>query len=282
MARALKQQEPMSPTAEGYSATAFKMSQKVVESARVEVDIRYGLLEDQLLDVYLPNNESDSPLPVLAFMHGGAWTHGYKEWMGLMAPAITSTPAIFVSIGYRLAPETKFPAPVDDCRSAVRWIFDNIEGYGGDPQNLFIGGHSAGGHLATMVVLDREALGSAGIPSAAIKGCFPVSGVYDIPDFSTDSAQAFLSSESDAKAASPLHLVAGNKVPFLLAIGENDMPRLIPQCDEMAAALGGEEGFVQVLKQEGYDHFQIAIHAGDVDGAWATNVSQWITSPPTV
>ena len=79
----------MSPEAEAYSETAFKLSEEVLGRARAMLDITYGPHEDQALDLYLPDNEFKEPVPVLTFVHGGGWTHGYKEWMGFMAPAVT-------------------------------------------------------------------------------------------------------------------------------------------------------------------------------------------------
>ncbi len=136
MARVLKPQPQMSPIAEEYAATVMKLSKIVQDQSRTVLDIAYGSEEAQGLDLYLPESDPSDGLPVLMFVHGGGWRNGYKEWMGFMAPAITCLPAIFVSVGYRLAPEAKFPLPVEDCRNAVKWVYDNIAEHGGDPNRL--------------------------------------------------------------------------------------------------------------------------------------------------
>lgn len=219
-------------------------------------------------------------MPALLFMHGGYWTRGYKDWMGFMAPAITCLPAIFISVGYRLAPEAKFPAPVEDCRNALKWAYDNIARFGGDPNRLFIGGHSAGGHLASLVTLQRDALTKLGMPQDVVKGCFPVSGVYDLSDIPPDRRAAFLKSDADITRSSPLSHVAGNRVPFYVTVAENDFPNLRSQYTAMVTALKAQPGPVEAMEFKGRDHFTISIDTGDMDGAWARTVRQWMAHPP--
>ena len=149
--------------------------------------------------------------------------------MGFMAPAITPAPALLVAVGYRLAPGAKYPEPVDDCRAALRWIYDNIAGYGGDPERIYVGGHSAGGHLAAMLTLQRDRLTALGMPSDVIKGCFPVSGVFDVTETPPDRREAFLRSDDDARDASPVYNTGGNATPFLLEIGSDDFENLRTQ-----------------------------------------------------
>ena len=144
-----------------------------METHRNVIDVAYGDDYFQRLDLFLPDNENLTELPVLVFMHGGAWRNGFKEWMGFMAPPIISLPAIFVSVSYRLAPSVKFPEPLEDTCDAVAWVFRNIRRYGGDPERIFIGGHSAGGHLAAMAALRCDHFTQRCLPANLIKACFP-------------------------------------------------------------------------------------------------------------
>ena len=162
------------PGAEEYAERCMAASRKVHAEHRVLVDCRYGTDYWQKLDVYLPaepptGESSGAPLPVLLFFHGGAWTSGTKEWMGFMAPALLDAGVIFVSGNYRLAPAARFPEIVDDCVAAAAWVRDNIGRYSGDPERLFVGGHSAGGHLAALVALDRPRRRAAALPDSAIR-----------------------------------------------------------------------------------------------------------------
>ena len=88
------------------------------------------------MDIFLPLDADLRDLPVLLFMHGGAWTHGTKDWCDFMAPPIVQLPATFVSVGYRLIPHVSFPEPVMDCTAALRWTFDHIAEFGGSPKKL--------------------------------------------------------------------------------------------------------------------------------------------------
>jgi len=168
-----------SPPARAYFVEALARSRPVYENAPNRSDIAYGDDYWQKLDIFLPQGTAHGSLPVLMFMHGGGWTHGYKEQCGFMAPAITALPAIFISVSYRLAPQVRFPTPLEDIVSAIAWVRGNIAEYGGDPDRLFIGGHSAGGHLATMATLQTERLATAGLPVYVIKGCLPVSASFE-------------------------------------------------------------------------------------------------------
>ena len=123
-----------------------------------------------------------SPNPngnIVAFMHGGGWVNGYKEWVAFMAPALNQLGITFVSIGYRLAPKVMWPVGVKDIAKALKWIKDNINDHGGDSARLFIGGHSAGGHYASWLAVRDDWQESVGLAKEFIRGALPVSGVYD-------------------------------------------------------------------------------------------------------
>ena len=265
-----------SPGAGDYLEQAMAWSDQVRLRARVALDLPYGKDERQKLDVYMPDDPPARPAPVLLFMHGGYWVIGHKDLMGFMAPGITCAPALLVSVGYRLAPGAKYPQQVDDCRAALRWVFDRIAGYGGDPSRIFIGGHSAGGHLAAMVALKRECLSSLGLPQDVIKGCFPVSGVFDVTQSPPDRREAFLRSDDDARDASPVYNTEGNVTPFLLEIGGDDFDNLRDQHPRMLAALGSQRGPVEEMVREGHNHFQISLDHRDPDSPWTRKVREWM------
>ena len=281
MAKLIKKQTPMSPPAEDYSATAFRRTEEAKATTRHILDVAYGPEDDQDIDIYLPDDATATNVPVFMFIHGGSWTHGYKEWLGFMAPAFTTLPAIFVSVAYRLAPDTKFPLPVEDCRNALKWVYENIGEHGGDRNRIFVGGHSAGGHLAAMLTLELDALEASGLPRDVLKACFPVSGVFDLVGRDEERLGPLLSSPADARTASPIQLVEGNRTPFLFAIGEIDFPELIPQSHAMAEALRNQSGTVELMDMPGEDHFNISLQGGNPDGPWVTRVREWMSNPPT-
>ena len=218
-----------------------------------------------------------SQRPVLLFFHGGYWVIGHKDLMGFMAPAITITPALLVPVGYRLAPGAKYPDQVNDCRAALRWVHDNIAGYGGDPSQIYVSGHSAGGHLAALITLQRDRLAVAGLPADVIKGCFPVSGVFDVTETPPDRREAFLRTDDDASEASPMYNAGGNTTPFLLELGSDDFDNLRSQHPRMMSALRSEQGYVEEMVREGHNHFQISLDHADTDSPWTRRVREWMT-----
>ncbi len=270
------------PAVQEYARTCLEGAQAARESLRVELDIAFGSDERQKLDIYMPTEDVAEPMPVLIFLHGGGWRQGSKDWMGFMAPSVTCLPAIFVSVGYRLAPQTKYPGAEDDVRAGLAWVYNNISRYGGDPDRIFVGGHSAGGHLAAMLALCPERLESYGLPADIVKGCFAMAGVFDLGTSRPDYVENFLAvvDAETIEKSSPLRQVAGNKVPFHISIGEHDNPHLIPHASQLAEALRAEGSPVEFMRFDGCDHLAMNLKAGEVDGQWARTIRQWMQSPP--
>ena len=272
------QQVPQpSPGAGEYLDQAMAWSDEVRAGSRCALDLAYGDDERQKLDVYMPDTPPTSPAPVLLFFHGGYWVIGHKDLLGFMAPAITTAPALLISVGYRLAPGAKYPQQVDDCRAALRWVLDNIAGYGGDPTRIYVGGHSAGGHLAALITLQRERLADFGLPTDVIKGCFPVSGVFDVTETPPERREAFLESDDHARESSPMYNTEGNSTPFLLEIGSEDFDNLREQHPRMLAALRQEQGYVEEMVREGHNHFRISLDHAAPESPWTRRVREWMT-----
>ena len=122
------------------------------------------------LDVYVPDN-TGHPLPVVIYVHGGAWSAGDKARMHSKAQFFTDSAYDFVSVNYRLSPDTpdtsdhnrvKYPDHPIDCAKAVRWIYDNIYQYHGDCEKMSLIGHSAGAHLVSLLATNEKFLHLAG------------------------------------------------------------------------------------------------------------------------
>src|ERR1700679_3848618 len=138
----LPPQSRLNEAVDVYAATALNLSRLAATTCRCQLDIAYGTDPWQKLDIYLPRQQNLTGLPAFLNIHGGGWTHGYKEWMGLNAPPIVAFPAIYISVGYRLAPTNRHPAQLEDIFNALTWAQQHIAKFGGSPDRLFIGGHS--------------------------------------------------------------------------------------------------------------------------------------------
>ncbi len=286
----LPEQPPLFPAeAEEYARLALERSREAATRCDLVADVAYGSHPSQRLDVYRPQQRPADgvPLPVLVFAHGGAWTNGYKEWMGLLGPALTELPAILVSISYRLAPEHRYPGPFEDCLAALAWVHRNIAEHGGDPRRVFVGGHSSGGTLFALVALRRDALAAAGLPAEAVAGCLPLSARFDLvledpaPGSTEERHKSMIFAPgADMAAYSPLHNVAGASTPFLIAHGSADIPALCDQAIAMRDALRAEGAVAEHLVLDGHDHFDTALNIGDRDNPWPRAVRTWLSAGP--
>lgn len=245
------------------------------------IESRYGADPYQGIALALPQKPSGA---VLVFLHGGGWTCGYKEWNLFMAPLFTAAGVIFASVGYRLAPGTLFPGNFEDCASGLAWIHSRVGDYGGDARRIFVGGHSAGGHLAALLAVRHDWQSALGLPADVIRGCLPISGVYLFGDESGLARRPrFLGAEDIAAtdaAASPLaHAraqAAATLPPFFISRGGKDFPHLIDQARAMAALLREKKGDVSELELVGKSHLDAHLAAADAGEPWAGEALRFI------
>jgi acetyl esterase/lipase len=136
----------------------------------------------QVLDIYTPQEPAPKSLPVMFWIHGGGWQTGDKSDVALKPKVLTERGFVFVSTNYRLLPHVKMEDLIGDVAASFGWVHKNIARYGGDPQRIFVGGHSAGAQLAALICIDDRYLKEQGVSFDVLKGCVPVDGdTYDIP-----------------------------------------------------------------------------------------------------
>ena len=132
---------PIASAAEAAEAPAYAVERNIVYASPDGIDLH--------LDAYLPSG--DGPFPAVLVVHGGAWRTGSKGQLAFYARALAERGYAAFAINYRLAPKHRFPAQIEDCRSAVRWIRRNAQLYKVDPQRIGGIGYSAGGHLVALL-----------------------------------------------------------------------------------------------------------------------------------
>ena len=265
------EQEPFSELGEAYH------TEVMTRGAEIEgIEISYGSDPYQRVAFYVPDKPNGT---VLAFMHGGGWTNGYKEWMAFMAPALNARGILFASIGYRPAPAHVSPTGIQDAALGLAAVHANAADHGGDPERLFVGGHSAGGHYAALLAVTDRWQEGCGVPANVVRGCLPVSGVFDFTRGSGLSQRPrFLGAEGNEKPASPLHRVAPKPPPFLIAHGDDDFPHLMRQASAMRAELIEMGGSVETIVMPGCDHLGASYACGDPRGPWLTPAAMWMTA----
>lgn len=208
------------------------------------------------LDLYLPKGKDD--FPVVMFVHGGAWMMGDKDFFGVheaIGRMFARHGIGSAVISYRLSPSVKHPEHIKDVARAFAWLHNDIKQYGGRPDQLFICGHSAGGHLVALLATDESYLKAEGLALSDIKGVMPISGVYLIPDkwlttvFGEDAAVR--------KAASPLHEIHAGCPPFCILYGDDDFPTCGLVSERFCKALKEEKVSVESHEIKKRSHISI-------------------------
>lgn len=263
-------QEPLSEVGQAFADEVMARGEGI--SA---VDVRYGADPYQSIAIQSPDEPNGT---VLAMMHGGGWTSGYKEHLNFAGPRATARGVIYASIGYRLAPRHLFPTGPEDGADAIAWLYRNVAEMGGDPARIFVGGHSAGGHHAALLAVRSDWQAPRGLPADVIRGCLPISGVFRFGEGSgLSSRPCFLGPESNDVPASPV-LDIQTTPPFFIAHGGEDFPHLMTQADEMEIALGEAGGDVTRLPMPGRNHFSACYAAGEEDGPWVRRAYEWMAA----
>jgi acetyl esterase/lipase len=182
--------------------------------------VAYGETPRQTLDVYRPAAAAKSP--VIVFFYGGSWQTGDKETYLFVATALAQRGYVVVVPDYRVYPEVRYPAFLEDGARAVRWAKDNATRFGGDPARLFIMGHSAGAHIAAMLVLDSRWLQSVELkPNRDVAGLIGISGPYDFLPLH-DGVLVTIFGGANVPDTQPISHVTPGAPPALLVTGQRD------------------------------------------------------------
>jgi acetyl esterase/lipase len=228
---------------------------------RSEVDFEDG--KDRL-DIYMPGGAE--AVPVIVFFHGGALRAGSKEAGSVVAERFVPSGVGVVSANYRLSPGVMHPAHVEDAAAAFAWVVKNIRGHGGDPDNVYVAGHSAGAYLATLLALDPGHLGRHGLELRSIRGTIPISPFLYVEETAADRPKDVWGEDpSDwLKASVTPHITAG-KGPMLLIYADGDDEWRRNQNDKFGEAMRAVGNNVKVVEVSNrtHDTLRSAMNAED-------------------
>jgi len=193
------------------------------DTYRLAAGIAYGAHPRQRLDVYRPANPSPTgSAPVFVFFYGGSWNSGTRDFYRFVGEAFAARGIVTVIPDYRLYPEVRFPDFIVDSARAVRWAIDNAARHGGDPQRVFIGGHSAGAYNAAMVALDARFAASAGFSPSHIAGFIGLAGPYDFLPLTGRITRAVFGYPDTSPETQPINFVSAGAPPALLLYATRD------------------------------------------------------------
>lgn len=197
---------------------------------------------------------STDATPVVVFFHGGSWRSGDPDDYGFVARALVPQGYTVVLAGYRLVPGGEYPAMLEDTAAAIVWARQNIARYGGDPEAIFVAGHSAGAYNAVQVALEPQWLGRAGLQTSVIKGVIGLSGPYDFLPLDSDSTKAAFGRADPLASTQPVNHVRADAPPMLLIHGEKDTLVKPRNTRKLAAEIGRAGGAATAVYFPAMDH----------------------------
>ncbi len=201
------------------------------------------------LDIYYPESEG---FATVIWFHGGGLSAGNK----FIPDRLKENGIAVVAPNYRLHPKVNSPVYIEDAAAAVAWVFNNIEDFGGDPDKIFISGHSAGGYLASMIGMDKRWLDKHDIDANRIAGLIPLSG-HTITHFTIRKERGLNETQPVIDDLAPLFHVRPDAPPLLLITGDREL-ELLGRYEENAFMMrmmkvAGHKD-TRIMELDGYNH----------------------------
>ncbi len=216
----------------------------------------YGATPIEGLDVY-PTKRPNAPINI--FIHGGAWRGGLAKDFGYGAELFVHAGAHYVVPDFINVIEAggSLMAMAEQVRRAVAWVRRNATSFGGDPERIYVSGHSSGGHLAG-VVLTTDWRGQFDLPADTVKGGLCCSGLFDLKPARLSARSSYVKFTDEVEQVlSPQRHLDKLNVPLILAHGTLETPEFQRQSRDFAAAVKAAGKPVQLLVAQGYNHFEI-------------------------
>jgi acetyl esterase/lipase len=216
-------------------------------------DIAYGDDARQRLDVYQPRQAAVAPRPVVVFWYGGSWTAGEKESYRFVGAALAQMGYVAVLPDYRLYPKVKFPSFMDDAAEAVAWVRKHAAEYHADASRIVLMGHSAGAHMAALLLEDPSYLTRAGVDTRYIAALIGLSGPYALTP-NSDTLNTIFAAPFQPRDWQPVAHVVTRGPPTLLLHGRTDSVVRMEVSEKFAALLRAQGTEVQLRLYDRCSH----------------------------
>jgi arylformamidase len=227
--------------------------------------VAYGPTEIEKLDIYKTRRLN---APINIFVHGGAWRNGQAKDSAYLAEMFINAGAHFVVLDFVQVQDAggSLMPMAQQVRAAVAWVYKNAARFGGDPNQIYITGHSSGAHL-TGCALVTDWQKDFELPANIIKGGLVISGMYDLKPvrLSKRSEYVKFTDEIEEALSSQRHLDRLN-APIVVAYGSQETPEFQRQNREFAAAVKAAGKPVELIVGEGFNHFEMQETIGNPYG----------------
>ena len=238
----------------GCSTTSLLHAFVPTDTYRALPDQPYGPDPRHRFDVYLPASAA-APAPLVVFFYGGSWTRGERADYRFVGEALAARGMAVAVVDYRLSPQVRYPAFLEDCALAVRWARDRAGQWGADPGRLFLMGHSAGAYNAGMLALDDRWLGGVGLSPAQLAGWIGLAGPYDFLPIGVPDVQRAFDWPRTGPDTQPLyHARRASPPALLLAAATDDLVNPLRNTDALARSLAGQGVRVESALLSGVGH----------------------------
>jgi len=244
----------------GFLPRPIELINKSIGRAGVAVsrNLAYGPDPRQRMDVYGPKRLSEN-LPVIVFFYGGSWQGGDRADYGFIASLLVRQGYIVAVPDYRVYPQVKFPDFIEDSAAAVACVFNNIAAHGGDPDMVFLMGHSAGAYNAVLLALAGFFLKEAGVDAGRIAGVVGLAGPYDFLPLKDPVLKTIFSAPVDIRHTQPITYARGDAAPMFLATGGGDTTVMPRNTAALSARLRQMGGTVETKIYPGIGHVGVIL-----------------------
>jgi len=236
--------------------------------AHRELAVPYGPEPRHRLDVYRPRR-STGPSPLVVFFYGGSWQWGARSDYAFAGRALAGAGFVGVVADYGTYPPHAFPTFLEDGARAVDWARRNAAELGGDAARIFLMGHSAGAHIAVMLVADDRFLGAVGISAREIRGVIGLAGPYDFLPLRDPALIALFGAEDGHARTQPMHHVNGDEPAMLLLHGGADETVGAGNSKRLAARVRERGGSAEVKIYPRVGHAGILLALAPAFRFWA-------------
>lgn len=220
--------------------------------------VAYGDLPRQKMDIYIPKGNTQVKPKVVVFFYGGSWDSGSRVDYKFVGEALTSKGFIVVIPDYRIYPEVKFPGFMADPAKAAAWVKLHANEFGGDAEQVFLAGHSAGAHLVVMLSVNPEYLAHEHLKYSYFAGTIGLAGPYDFLPLQSQRLKDIFGPENERWKSQPIEFVTGKNPPMLLMVGLKDDIVAPFNTFHLATKIKAKGGLVEVVEFPAYGHIDMA------------------------